>query len=159
MLTIDPSHQQVNPNAVEAHLFKTNSHNYGTGQASGGASTWDAIRKPEEHETNHLEPIASRDSDGSDDHRAYHGVISGNMSINNVLGNEANNLTSNAPEMGKRRSNNPDDPASRIDHHEPSTKEKFVGNIKVLFAKATGDQDMVSSGDALRKGNMERGNK
>jgi hypothetical protein len=159
VLTIDPSHQQVNPNTVEEHLFKTNSHHYGTGQASGGASTWDAVRKPEEHETNHLKPISSIKSNSSDDHRAYHGVISDTVSINNILGNEANNLTSNAPELGKHRSNNPDDPASRIDHHDPSTKEKFIGKVKVLFAKATGDQDMLSSGDALQKGHMERGNK
>ena len=159
MLTIDPSHQQVNPNAVDNHLFKANSHHYGTGRPSGGASTWDAVRKPEEHETAHLEPVSSKDSNDSDEHRAYHGVIAGTASINNVLGNEANNLTSNAPELGKRRSNNPDDPASRIDHHDPSAKENFVGKVKVLFAKATGDQDMLSSGDALRKGNMERGNK
>lgn len=136
-----------------------NSHHYGTGQASGGASTWDAVRKPEEHETAHLGPVSSKVPNDSDKHRTYHGVIAGTASINNVLGNEANNLTSNAPEMGKHRSDDPDDPASRIDHHNPSTKEKFVGQVKVLFAKATGDQDMLSSGDALRKGHMERGNK
>ena len=144
---------------VDDHLFKANSRLYGTGHAPGGASTWDAVPKPEEHETNHLEPMFSKASNGSDSHRGYRGVISGTESINNVLANEANNLTSNAPEMGKPRSNNPEDPASRIDHHDPSTKDKFVGEVKVLFAKVTGDQDMLSSGEALRQGDMKRGNK
>jgi len=113
------------------------------------------VRSPEPHETRHLEPV----SGNAGDHRAYHGVIGGAQSINNILGNEANGLTSNAPQKGKQRSNDPTDPASRIDHHEPSTKEKIVGKVKVLFGKATGDEDLVASGDALRKGNMERGAK
>ena len=113
------------------------------------------MRSPEPHETRHLEPV----SGNAGDHRAYHGVIGGAQSINNILGNEANGLTSNAPQKGKQRSNDPTDPASRIDHHEPSTKEKIVGKVKVLFGKATGDEDLVASGDALRKGNMERGAK
>ena len=151
----DPAHIQVNPNVVDEHLFKTNSHHYGTGKVSGGASTWDAVPNPEPHETKHLEPVSSN----SGEHRAYHGVIGGTQSINNILGNEANGLASNAPSKGKHRSNNPTDPASRVDHHDPSTKEKFVGKVKVLFGKATGDEDILASGDALRKGNMERGAK
>lgn len=156
MLITDPSHQQVNPNVVEDHLFKRNSQNYGMGIASGGASTWDAVRDPEAHETDDLDPVLSKDSSN---HRTYHGVIAGTTSINNVLGNEANNLTGNSPQLGKSRSSNPTDPASRTAHHDPSTKERFVGKFKVMFGKASGNQDVVSSGEALRDGKMERGNK
>lgn len=156
MLIVDPAHQQVNPNTADDHVFKSNSHNYGSGIASGGASTWDAVRDPKPHETDHLEPVSSNEPSG---HRTYHGVIAGTASINNVLGNEANNLTDNSPQLGKRRSNNPTDPASRAAHHDPSAKEKFVGKAKVLFGKASGNQDILSSGEALQDGKMERGNK
>jgi hypothetical protein len=153
-LTIDPAHLQVNPNVVDEHHFKVNTHQYGSGEASGGASTWDAIEvsKPQDSE-----PVKRTSSEESSRHRAYHGVVPGSASINNILGNEANKLTSNAPERGKPRSNDPKDPASRVDHHTPSTKEKFVGKVKVLFGKATGDQDALSEGEALGKGNVEKG--
>ena len=148
----------MNPSVVDEHIFKANSHQYGVGQPTGGASTWDAVKesKPEN--------VKSRSSDASNypdenEHRSYHGVITGNASINNVLGNEANQLTTNAPELGKPRSGNPTDAAHRVDRHTPSTKEKVVGQIKVLFGKATGDSDILSSGEALRDGDMERGSK
>ena len=155
-MTVDPAHQQVNPSTVDDHLFKSNSRYYGSGAPSGGSSTWDAVPEPEPHETDHLNLGSPRHSSG---HRAYHGVIAGTISINNELGNEANDLTGNAPGKGKSRTQNPTDPASRIDHHDPSTKEKFVGKVKVLFGKASGNRDVFSSGDALRKGKVERGNK
>jgi hypothetical protein len=154
-LILDPSHQQVNPSVVDDHVFKTNSHHYGSGASTGGSSSWDAIPKPEEKDTEHLEPILSTDSQTG--HRAYHGVTPATASINNTLGNLANDLTSNAPELGKQRSGRPTDPASRTDHHEPSTKEKVIGGLKVLAGKVTGDVDLVSSGEALRDGNMETG--
>jgi uncharacterized protein YjbJ (UPF0337 family) len=155
-LTIDPAHIQVNPNVVDDHLFKANSHQYGSGTATGGASTWDAIQvsKPANTEP---ESVKRTSSEESTQHRAYLGVNPGTASINNILGNEANQLSSNAPELGKHRSNNPKDPASRVDHHKPSTKEKFVGSVKMLFGKASGDQDALSEGEALSKGNVERG--
>jgi len=152
---LDPAHQQVNPSVVEDHLFKSNSHLYGKGQASGGASSWDAIQDPKPKDIEDVEPTRSHDS--SEEHRAYHGVIPATASINNILGNEANNLASNAPELGKRRRDDPKDGASRADHHNPSTREKLVGKVKVLIAKATGNQDVYSSGEALEDGHVEKG--
>lgn len=102
-----------------------------------------------------MKPISSKDSETG--HRAYHGVTPATASINNVLGNVANDLNDNAPELGKHRSGRPTDPASRADHHTPSTKEKVVGQMKLMAAKVTGNQDTVSAGEALRDGNMEQG--
>jgi len=99
------------------------------------------------------------DEPSKDEHRSYHGATAGTESINNILGSEANQLVSNAPELGKARSNNPRAPADRDDEHIPSTKEKIVGHVKVMFGKATGDQDIISSGRALKEGNVERGSK
>ena len=97
ILKADPAHIQVNPNVVDEHLFKTNSHHYGTGKVSGGASTWDAVPNPEPHETQHLKPVSSN----SGEHRAYHGVIGGTQSINNILGNEAKETNSGKRERTK----------------------------------------------------------
>jgi len=155
-LTLDPTHQQVNPYSVDDHLFKVNSHSYGQGKVSGGSSTWDAIPNPTLQETSHLPDVTSEDDTG---HRAYHGTITGAASINNVLGSEANQLASNRPDLGKRRSDNLTDPASRAAHHDPSAKKRFVGKAKYLFGKASGNQDMMSSGEALRDGKVERGSK
>jgi hypothetical protein len=155
LLIIDPAHQQVNPSVVDDHVFKSNSHHYGSGASTGGSSSWDAIPKPKETDTKHLEPVLSTDSETG--HRAYHGVTPATASINNVLGNVTNDLTGNAPELGKQRSGRPTDPASRSDHHKPSAKEKVLGELKVIVGKVTGDQDLLSSGEALRDGNMERG--
>ena len=78
-------------------------------------------------------------------------------SINNILGNEANQLSSNAPEAGKQRGKDPEEAASHVDHHKPSAKEKIVGTVRAWFGKTVGDQDLISEGKALRKGNVERG--
>ena len=104
-------------------------------------------------------PSTSLGDSEDKEHRSYHGVIPGSASINNVLGNEANQLQTNAPELGKPRRNNPTDAAHRVDRHVPSTKEKVVGRAKILFGKATGNQDLLSSGEALRDGEMEKGSK
>ena len=152
LVNLDPAHQQVNPSVVEDHLFKSNSHLYGSGRAVGGASSWDAVEPPEPRDTEYLDPVLSKQPSG---HRAYHGVTPTTVSINNILGNEANNLASNAPELGKLRSNNPRDAASRVDQHSPTMKEKVVGKTKVLIAKATGNKDLYSSGEAEEEGRME----
>ena len=74
-----------------------------------GASSWDAIRNPESHEITHPELVSSSDPDR---HRTYHGKVVGRESTNNVLGNEANNITTNVPELGKTRDEDPTDPGS-----------------------------------------------
>jgi hypothetical protein len=155
----DPSHQKLNPNTIEHHVFKANSHYYGLGIPTGGASTWDAVRKPTEHEVAHLDPVLPSFSPESEYHRAYRGVTPETASINNVLGGEVNHLVTNSPEMGKHRRENPTDPACHTNFHKPSLKEKVMGNIKVAFARATGNQDLLSNGDALRKGQVEKGGK
>jgi hypothetical protein len=153
----DPAHQQVNPNTVDKHLFHTNSHNYGQGSSSGGASNWDAVRRPQPQPPKPSQSEKDTSSNPENEHRAYHGVISGTASINNILGNEVNNLVSNDPKAGKKRGKDPTEAAHHVDHHNPTTKEKITGNAKAWFSKMTGNQDLLSEGEALRKGNVEKG--
>jgi hypothetical protein len=143
---------------VKEHHFRSNSQNYGEGHATGGASTWDAVKAPKPHEVESLLSLTSEEPSESE-RRSYHGATVHTASINNILGSETNRLTDNAPELGKHRSNNPTDAANRVDKHTPSTKEKLTGKIKVLFGKASGNSDIISSGEALRDGEMEPGSK
>jgi hypothetical protein len=81
----------------------------------------------------------------------------GTASINNILGNEVNQLSNNAPEAGKPRGKDPTEAAHHVDQHAPTTKEKIAGTAKVWFSKMTGNQDLLSEGVALRKGEVEKG--
>jgi hypothetical protein len=155
-LIADPAHQQVNPNTVDDHLFKSNSHSYGQGVASGGSSTWDAIETPKPKTDQPKQSEKHNDKDYPE-HRAYHGIIAGTASINNILGSEVNRLPSNSPEEGKPRGKDPTEAAHHVDHHDPSTKEKIMGTLKAKFGKMVGNEDLRSEGDALRKGNVEKG--
>ena len=123
-LIVDPAHQQINPNIVDDNLFKSNSHNYRSGAPSGGSSTCDVVSELEPRETDRIKPVLSHDSPS---HRAHHGVVAGTTLINNILGNEANDLQENVPEKWKPGSQNPTDP----DHHDPFTKENLVRKVKV----------------------------
>jgi hypothetical protein len=153
-LILDPAHQKVNPNTVSEIEFQQNSRYYGRGVPSGGVSTWDAVRPPSSGDASSIDTV----DDMQHKHRDLHSTTPGSVSINNILGTEINQLYSaNSPEKGKRRGSDPKEPASRTDHHIPRAKEKIVGKLKVLYAKAINNQDILSSGEAMEEGHMEKG--